>query len=344
MSLFHSVRLYRLKKHVRATLKVIKKIVRKNSSRINPDDLDMVNAEIAELEQFLAGADDLSQLEKRCVLFERKTGKVIQRYKKSVLREYAEAIITAVILALVIRTFIVQAFKIPTGSMQPTLHGANYYGTGDRILVNKFIYGAKSPNKIMFTDIHIPYFQLPKLRLPRRGDIVVFSTEGIALLDEEDQKKDFIKRLVGLPGDRVEIIGLRRELLFARSPFNGKIYRLQNPVKVYTPAGEVVLKGECRETGEILTSGPINPHEGVVLINGKVLDDPEIFRQIPYFNEGQFGARHKSIIIPDHSYFVLGDNSPSSKDSRFWGYVPEENMRGMAFFVYWPLNRIGITR
>ena len=103
--------------------------------------------------------------------------------KKSVIREWIESIIIAFLLAMVIRTFVVQAFKIPTGSMRPTLL------EGDLILVNKFIYGAKIP----FTDK-----RLPVLRDFKRGDVIVF-------IYPEDTKKDFIKRLVGLPGDEVEI-------------------------------------------------------------------------------------------------------------------------------------------
>ncbi|MDI6606075.1 MAG: signal peptidase I, partial [Candidatus Omnitrophota bacterium] len=103
--------------------------------------------------------------------------------KKSVVREWVESIIVALILAMIIRTFVVQAFKIPTGSMRPTLK------EGDLILVNKFIYGAKVP----FTDL-----RLPGLAQLKRGDVIVF-------IYPEDPKKDFIKRLIGLPGETIEI-------------------------------------------------------------------------------------------------------------------------------------------
>ncbi len=103
--------------------------------------------------------------------------------KKSVFREYAEAILVAVVLALFIRTFVVQAFKIPSGSMKPTLL------VGDHILVNKFIYGVRLP---FVNTTLIPISE------PRRGDIVVFKFP-------EDPKKDFIKRVIGIPGDVVEV-------------------------------------------------------------------------------------------------------------------------------------------
>jgi signal peptidase I len=108
---------------------------------------------------------------------------MIKEKIRSEIREWTESIIIALILALVIRTFIVQAFKIPSGSMIPT------FEIGDRIFVNKFIYGARIP----LTDI-----RLPALRQPQRGDIIVF-------VSPETPKKDFVKRLIALEGEMVEI-------------------------------------------------------------------------------------------------------------------------------------------
>jgi signal peptidase I len=105
--------------------------------------------------------------------------------RKSLVREYVEAIAIAILLALVIRTFVVQAFTIPSGSMMDTLL------VGDYILVNKFLYGPEMP----FTDTH-----LPGLRAPQRGDIIVFKYP-------QDEKRDFIKRIVGVPGDTVQVRG-----------------------------------------------------------------------------------------------------------------------------------------
>jgi len=187
--------------------------------------------------------------------------------KKSVLRDWVESIIIAFLLAMVIRAFLVQAFRIPTGSMRMTLI------EGDLILVNKLIYGAKVP----FTKFNLPAFQKPA-----RGDVIVF-------VYPEDAKKDFIKRLVGLPGDKVEIKG-------------GSIY-----------------------------------------INDKLISDP-VFNQIYYYNRGDFALEGKPIIVPEDSYFVLGDNSASSKDSRFWGFVPKSNLLGKALVIYWPPQRIRIIK
>ena len=187
--------------------------------------------------------------------------------RKSVAREWVESIVVAFILAMVIRTFVIQAFKIPTGSMRSTLL------EGDLILVNKFIYGAKIP----FTD-----FNLPALRKPKRSDVVVF-------IYPENPKKDFIKRLVGSPGETLEIK-------------NGTIY-----------------------------------------INDKPLLD-SVFNQRYYYNRGEFGDEGKKIKIPEDNFFVLGDNSASSQDSRYWGFVPRKNILGKALLIYWPPSRIRIIR
>ena len=188
--------------------------------------------------------------------------------KKSIMREWIEAAAVAAFLAFcVIRPFIVQAFKIPTGSMRPTLI------EGDLILVNKFIYGAKVP----FTHI-----RLPALKYPARGDVIVF-------IYPEDKDKDFIKRLVGLPGDTVEIK-------------NGSIY-----------------------------------------VNAELLLG-STFNQRYYYNRGDFAQEGKSLVVPADSFFVLGDNSGSSKDSRYWGFVPKDNILGEAMVVYWPPQRIRIIK
>jgi len=175
---------------------------------------------------------------------------------KTVVREYVESILIAVVLATAIRVFIVQPFKIPTGSMRPTLM------EGDRILVNKFIY--------RFTD-------------PQRGDVVVFRFPHIP-------KKDYIKRCVALPGDTVEIA------------------------------------------------------QGRLRVNGQVLSSLEIFEKLYYYNRGDYGQEGSPQIVPEGQYFMLGDNSGSSQDSRYWGFVPRRNVIGKAKAVFWPVNRIGLIR
>ena len=185
--------------------------------------------------------------------------------KKHIVREYAESILIAALLALVIRTFVVQAFKIPSGSMEDTL------AIGDHILVNKFIYGSKIP----FTDT-----RLFKIRDPRQGDVIVFEYP-------EDPSKDFIKRVVGTPGDEVEV---RDKMVF----INGKKY--------------------------------VNPHQ--------VHKENEIIprEQNPRDNFGP-------VTVPAGSFFVMGDNRDRSYDSRFWGFVKLDKLKGLAFIKYWSWDK-----
>jgi signal peptidase I len=174
---------------------------------------------------------------------------VVKVRKKSVLREYTEAILVAVLLALLIRTYVVQAFKIPSGSMIPTLL------VGDHILVNKFIY--------QFTD-------------PKRGDVIVFKFPV-------DESRDFIKRIIAVGG----------EDLFIKDQ---KIYINCKPPDT-----------SCRP-----------------------IDDPW-----GKWGEGLGMSESTSVHVPPGSYFVMGDNRNNSQDSRYWGFVKREKLKGRAFLIYW---------
>jgi signal peptidase I len=156
--------------------------------------------------------------------------------KKHIVREYAESIIVAILLALVIRTFVIQAFKIPSGSMEDTLL------IGDHLLVTKFLYGTKIP----FTDTKIL-----KIRDPQRGDVVVFEYP-------EDPSKDFIKRVVGIPGDVIE--GKEKKVFVNGKPFENPheihkereiIPKAQNPRDTFgpitVPAGAYFVMGDNRD-------------------------------------------------------------------------------------------------
>ncbi|HLF17671.1 MAG TPA: signal peptidase I [Candidatus Omnitrophota bacterium] len=183
--------------------------------------------------------------------------------QKSSLQEWAESIIIAFILAMFIRTFFIQAFKIPSGSMRQTLI------EGDRLMVNKLRYGPLVP----FTKKRLPGFSKSQ-----RGDIIVF-------IFPDDQKRDFIKRLIAFEGEMVEI------------------------------------------------------RDGDIYINGQLVTDATI-KNIYYYNRGEYGRLGEPIRVPEGQVYVLGDNSGSSHDSRFWGFVPEENVVGRAEFIYWPFNRM----
>ena len=198
--------------------------------------------------------------------------------RKSTFREYAEALAIAVLLALFIRTFVVQAFKIPSGSMKPTLI------IGDHLLVNKFTYGIKIP----LIDRFI--IQLDK---PKRGDIVVFKYP-------KDESKDFIKRVIGIEGDVVEI---QSDILYV----NGE--------KIDT---EYVSKYIDEDI-----SGAERYEESFGESKHYILDQ--------YINYEDFGP----ITVPENSIFVMGDNRDNSQDSRYWGFVSLNKIKGKALIIYW---------
>jgi signal peptidase I len=191
--------------------------------------------------------------------------------EKSVFREYLEAFLIAVIFATFARTFVVQAFKIPSGSMEQNLL------IGDHILVNKFAYGPT-------------LFPLERRLLParsvHRGDIVVFKWP-------KDPERDFIKRCMGLPGDTIEVVDKR--LFVNGRPVHDESYTYHTDDHVY----------------------PRSPFPGD-----------------PWRSRDNFGPR----VVPKGSYFCMGDNRDNSNDSRFWGEVPEANVKGRAFMVYWSFD------
>ena len=182
-------------------------------------------------------------------------------------KETFETIVTAVVLALIIRSFVIQPYKIPTGSMEPTLLPR------DRILVLRYIYGIRIP----FT-----FKRIAKFKTPQIGDIVVFNYP-------EETKRAFIKRCIARAGDTIEIE-------------NGQIWLNRASLK----------------------KDPIN--------------------KIYYYNRGNFGREGEELKVPRDSYFVLGDNSASSKDSRYWGFLDDKYLIGKAVLIYWPLNRIRLLK
>jgi len=188
-------------------------------------------------------------------------------FKKSTLREYFESIVIAVILALFIRTLVVQAFKIPTGSMEENLL------IGDHLLVNKFVFG---PTATSLERALLPVAPI------KRGEVIVFKYP-------EEPDRDFIKRVIGLPGEKVEL------------------------------------------------------REKKVYINDKPLDEPYVHFLQPPGQNSEFHEvtsfdvreRYGPVTVPPNHYFVMGDNRDNSQDSRYWGFLPRELVKGKALVIYW---------
>lgn len=209
------------------------------------------------------------------------------------LAEYARSFFPIFLAVLLLRAFLVEPFRIPSGSMMPTLL------VGDFILVNKFTYGIRLPvTKTKVLDVNEP----------ERGDVVVFRWPV-------NPRLDYIKRLVGLPGDKVRY---QNKVLY----INGEPMKVQ-PVGQYTPVGSGM-----RALGSFEGKENLNGVEHSVLINPLSPD---------------FGANctflgYQELEVPEGHYLMVGDNRDDSNDGRCWGFVPEENLVGKAFFVWFSLD------
>jgi signal peptidase I len=206
--------------------------------------------------------------------------------------DYARSFFPIVLVVLLLRSFLVEPFRIPSGSMMPTLL------VGDFILVNKYTYGIRLP--VLNTKIIA-------LGEPQRGDIVVFRFP-------KDPTMDYIKRVIGLPGDRIGY-------------YNKQIYVNGEPVK-QTVLGEYEgARAEGMAGGESLLNE-----------NFRGVSHDILVRQGEPGREGEFK-------VPEGHYFVMGDNRDNSNDSRYWGTVPEQNLVGKAFFIWmsWDAAKGGIA-
>lgn len=213
--------------------------------------------------------------------------------------EWVETSFSAILLAAVIMYSIVQAFKIPSGSMEDTLQ------IGDHLFVNKFIYGIRVP----FTT-----HRVFKWRDVRHQEIIVFEAPESAIISREERehnvRKDFIKRAVGLAGDVIEV---KNKHLFVNGVSQQEPYAIYRDPMVY-PAEHLAL-------------GPQDYQR--VWESGK-------FSQL---RREEIGDNFGPIKVPPESYFVMGDNRDGSFDSRFWGPLPNRLLKGKAWIVYWPLTR-----
>lgn len=194
--------------------------------------------------------------------------------------ETAESILVAFICAMIIKTFLIQAFKIPSQSMVPTLN------IGDRLLATKF-------------NFH--------LREPKRGEVIIFRSPS-------DPQKEFVKRLIGLPGDTINIR-------------DGKVFI--NGQEFHNPSLDVYYYNMVS-------------HMLPYASNGHIYYDTSRGAYQKYFQG--LGLEGQTITVPEDCYFVLGDNSGHSSDSRYWGFVPTHMVHGKVLMVYWPLTKFRIVK
>jgi len=213
--------------------------------------------------------------------------------KEPILVEYARSLFPVILAVLVLRSFLVEPFRIPSNSMMPTLL------TGDFILVNKFSYGIRLP---------VLNSKIIDVGKPKRGDVMVFRYP-------RDPSIDYIKRVIGLPGDKIVY---RNKQLFV----NGEQAR-QEAKGTYIGIGSGVPMSGAKMHLERLSGAD---HDILV-------------------DENRVTAMAGEFIVPEGQYFVMGDNRDNSNDSRYWGSVPEENLVGKAFMIWmnWDSKASGIA-
>ncbi|MBI4357630.1 MAG: signal peptidase I [Gammaproteobacteria bacterium] len=201
--------------------------------------------------------------------------------RRPALVELSRSLFPVIVIVLVLRSFVIEPFRIPSGSMLPTLL------VGDFIVVNKFVYGLRLP------VIHTQFF---KMGAPRRGDVMVFR--------HPKDKVDYIKRVIGLPGDVVH--------------YENKQLMINHKAATYEK------KNVFLDQGKVLT-----------LLEEKWENSPgDFFSHAVILDKNLPSSFSEEWVIPSGQYFVLGDNRDNSNDSRFWGMVPEDHVVGKAFGIW----------
>ncbi len=224
--------------------------------------------------------------------------------------EIAKSFFPVILIVFLVRSFLVEPFKIPSGSMIPTLL------IGDFILVNKFTYGIRLPvvNK-----------KIVALNEPQRGDVMVFRYP-------EDVSIDYIKRIVGVPGDKIEYRNKRLTI-------NGK------PAPTEEAGDYLDIESDLNYQNLKLQTEELGAHAHRTIQNPNV---PAIHlgsvQSFPHRDNCIIGEEGLSCTVPPGHYFMMGDNRDNSKDSRYWGFVPDENIVGKAFMIWWhwgKFSRVG---
>jgi len=251
---------------------------------------------------------------------------------KTVIREYFESAVVTVIMALFGMTFIVQAVKVPTASMENTIT------VGDHLLVNKFIF-APGPS--------LPV--LPQRDI-KRADIIVFKYPGNPFNKSRDNDEDnipfkvnYVKRVIGLPGDTVEVKGLK--VYVNGEPLPEHIIAVDGQKALMNQKAPLsIVNEEPRQAGELYD----------VYYYEHNIEAARVGQDINSSSDFHFAVNGKPTKVPPNSYFVMGDDRDNSLDSRAWGFVPRDLIIGRAMFVYWsydetqpfnsPLDFFGNTR
>jgi signal peptidase I len=224
--------------------------------------------------------------------------------------EYPKSFFPVILIVFVLRSFLVEPFKIPSGSMIPTLL------VGDFILVNKYTYGIRLP---------VANVKVMDMNAPQRGDVMVFRYP-------EDPSLDYIKRVIGTPGDKVSYRDKKLEV-------NGKAVDVKN-VGDYSYVEGGLSFVNARRLTETLGD---HPHDILVQPDSPTLQLGGV-RRFPLRENCEYNENGFTCTVPPGHYFMMGDNRDASADSRYWGFVPERNIVGKAVMIWWnfdAMSRIG---
>ena len=221
--------------------------------------------------------------------------------KKNGFTDFFGSLFGVLALVTILRSFVFEPFQIPSGSMEPTLR------VGDFLVVNKFNYGIKDPiwQKTLIENGH-----------PERGDIIVFKAP-------KQPHVDYIKRVIGIGSDTVKYDMATQSLTVTSKDGTVNVFKYENA----KPNADFFYHGEMQVEKTEIGS-----------VTHQILNNPSPFNYAPYFfkQEGQIDGEW---VVPDGHYFVMGDNRDNSEDSRFWGFVPEQNIVGKATFLWLSLDK-----
>lgn len=232
---------------------------------------------------------------------------------KSTIREYFESFVVTLVMAIFGMTFILQAVTVPTGSMQNTIL------VGDYLLVNKFIF---TPG-----GYELPF--LPQREIAR-GDIIVFKYPGNKLHPESDSSRkiipyqiNYVKRVIGLPGEKVEFR-------------DNQVFINDQPLPEHRMIGDADDNQSALTASEFEERRPEDKYN--VYYSQTTMDSVKAGQHLSRRGY-EFGIAGKTMIVPPNSFFCMGDSRDNSEDSRYWGFVPRELIIGRAMFVYWSCDR-----
>ncbi len=294
------------------------RILRHRGRRLAAPERERIAASLKDLEDALRERADDARVAQAAQRLRETLAPHAETLRRASVFEYVQSLGTAVAVALLIRAFVLEAFKIPTGSMIPTLM------VGDHLFVNKFVYGLRIP----FTNRHFVTFGAPQ-----RGEVVVFEFPG----DGDDRGKDFIKRVAAVAGDRVRLAG--NHLIVNGRPVENEVVARRASCNDDTLVMcRCDIQKERVDGLEYLTQhlSEVDPSDPVRCQDTRPdwpTEDPRM-----YGSRGSNGD-YPEVTVPPGHVLVLGDNRDNSSDGRYWGFVPVENVKGKALFIWWPPGR-----